>query len=67
MLEILDDNENIESSFEIDWEFVLFQATPHQMDKLLECFVPKEVKIDTGKEVIKSEIIQEDRPPLIIT
>jgi len=28
------------SYHEIDWEFVLFEATSHQMNKLLECFMP---------------------------
>lgn len=26
---------------EIDWQFVLFEATSHQMNKLMECFLPK--------------------------
>jgi len=26
---------------EIDWEFVLFEATSYQMNQLLNCFIPK--------------------------
>lgn len=38
------DEEDGSKSYEIDWEFTLFEATSFQMNCLLECFVqvPKE-------------------------
>jgi hypothetical protein len=47
------ENEEGKSFFEIDWKFVLFGATEHQIGKLLDMFKPKKSNLvdKDGKQI----------------
>lgn len=49
------ENDKGETEYEIDWHFCIFEATPFQMNSLLENFIPKP-KEEKSEEDIAAEI-----------